>query len=146
MSAVIEKISQNYVKLPTQRHLEPVPPSSVGTLVKVKGYTDLVCGVLVAVEPSLLYESPPMQFWHSVTGLHLSDASTIAPGFSHAIACMMFAIGLGNIIAAHSGPAAWPSVFASTLAWGLLSLLAALTAFSDTNEWGIANATMRNMG
>ncbi|ESK91840.1 hypothetical protein Moror_10512 [Moniliophthora roreri MCA 2997] len=145
MSAVIEKIAQNYTFPPNAQSSSTSPessPSTVGTFIKMKGYADLVVGVLLAFKPSLLYESPPMQFWHSLTGLDLSDAST-AVGFNHAIACMVFAIGLGNIVAARSGPAAWPSVFVSTFIWGVLSLLTALTAVHDvTKEWGVANATM----
>ncbi|EEB89318.1 hypothetical protein MPER_12599 [Moniliophthora perniciosa FA553] len=113
MSAVIEKIAQNYNHSTNGRPSSTSPEpslSSVGTFIKVKGYADLIVGVLIAFNPSLLYESPPMQFWHSLTGLDLSDAST-AVGFNHAIACMVFAIGLGNIIAARSGPAAWPSLY-----------------------------------
>ncbi|KAL0577785.1 hypothetical protein V5O48_004214 [Marasmius crinis-equi] len=103
---------------------------SLGTLIKIKGYADVLVGALIAVKPVLLYQSAPMRWWNEVSGLHLSDAST-APGFNHAIACMVIAVGMGNISAARSGSAAYSSVFVSTLVWGILCLLTVATAFVD---------------
>ncbi|KAL0065007.1 hypothetical protein AAF712_007999 [Marasmius tenuissimus] len=114
--------------------------ASLGTFIKIKGYADILTGVIIAAKPALVYESAPAKWWHEVTGFHLSDATT-APGFNHAIACMVIAIGFGSIVAARSGPAAYPSVFASQLVWGALCLLTSASAFVDFQidfeAWGI---------
>ncbi|KAG7091785.1 hypothetical protein E1B28_008190 [Marasmius oreades] len=128
------------VKSTKTRDIPTTKSPGLRTLIKFKGYADILIGLVIAVKPALLYESAPMKWWHQVSGLHLSDAST-APGFNHAIACMVIAIGYGNVVAARSGPAAWPPVFTSTLTWGILCLLTAASAFIrlpfDLASWGI---------
>ncbi|KAF9255592.1 hypothetical protein L218DRAFT_967148, partial [Marasmius fiardii PR-910] len=99
----------NAVKTTKTRESHATKSPALGTLIKIKGHADILIGLIIGAKPALLYESAPMQWWHQVSGLHLSDAST-APGFNHAIACMVIAIGLGNVVAARSGSAAWPAV------------------------------------
>ena len=42
--------------------------ASLGTLIKIKGFADILTGVVIAAKPALLYESPPVRWWHEVSG------------------------------------------------------------------------------
>ncbi|KAJ7159848.1 hypothetical protein C8R43DRAFT_881739, partial [Mycena crocata] len=40
---------------------------------------------------------------------------TLLPGYNHSIGCMIAAVGVGNLVAARSGPAALPPICMSAL-------------------------------
>ncbi|KAJ7475222.1 hypothetical protein B0H11DRAFT_2235847 [Mycena galericulata] len=52
---------------------------------------------------------------------------------------MVAAVGLGNLVAARSGPAALPPIFAMTSAWSAFSLLTCALA---PKAWGVSGATL----
>ncbi|KAG5642972.1 hypothetical protein DXG03_001820 [Asterophora parasitica] len=72
------------------------------TLIKWKGYADIVLGVILATYPRLVYHSTLAQTVAALTGLHLSSPDA-APGLNHALACMFFALGVAHIAAARLG-------------------------------------------
>ncbi|KAF7329022.1 hypothetical protein MVEN_02532300 [Mycena venus] len=102
------------------------------TLAFAKGVADVGIGLILFAKPAMLYESVATKALSSFTGLYLTDASTTL-GFNHSIACLVASVGLGNLVAARSGPAALPPIFAMTAAWSGLSLLTCLLA---PKEWG----------
>ncbi|KAK7453478.1 hypothetical protein VKT23_011755 [Stygiomarasmius scandens] len=111
---------------------------SPSSLIKYKGYGDILVGLILTFRPSIIYESGLARFWAGLTGLRLSDAST-APGFNHSIACMVMAVGVGNVIASKRGPAAYPPVFYSSLTWGILNLL---TCILTPQNLGLSSSTV----
>ncbi|KDR84389.1 hypothetical protein GALMADRAFT_87316 [Galerina marginata CBS 339.88] len=107
-------------------------------LIRYKGIADIIVAVILAVKPSIIYESFAAQTLHSLTCLqHNSDAS-IAPGFNQSIACMVAAVGVGHIVASRSGPAARPTVFAMNLTWAILGCCTCATP----KTWGLGSATL----
>ncbi|KAJ7471797.1 hypothetical protein FB451DRAFT_1251026 [Mycena latifolia] len=108
------------------------------TLVFCKGIADIGIGIVLFAKPAMLYESLATRTLASLTGLFLTNP-TIAPGFNHSIACMVAAVGVGNLVAARSGPAALPPIFAMTSAWSALSLLTCALA---PTSWGVSGATL----
>ncbi|KAH8835938.1 hypothetical protein DL96DRAFT_1454369 [Flagelloscypha sp. PMI_526] len=105
-----------------------MPSIDVDSIVEFKGYADLIIAGILTFSPQLLYESPLMQLVHRTSGLQISNG--IAPdavGFNQAIACMVAAIGVGQIVSARMGPSN-PFIFLSMYAtWGVLSLATCLT-------------------
>ncbi|KAF8887242.1 hypothetical protein CPB84DRAFT_1786944 [Gymnopilus junonius] len=57
------------------------------TLILVKGVADVAVAAILAFQPSIIYDSFQARAVHSLSGLHLSNAS-LAPGFNQSIACM----------------------------------------------------------
>ncbi|KAJ7645835.1 hypothetical protein B0H17DRAFT_448521 [Mycena rosella] len=108
------------------------------TLIFAKGIADIGIGFVLFAKPAILYESWATKGLSSLTGLFLTNP-TIAPGFNHSIACMVAAVGVGNLVAARSGPAALPSIFAMTSAWSAFSLLTCVLA---PTSWGVSGATL----
>ncbi|KDR84425.1 hypothetical protein GALMADRAFT_220179 [Galerina marginata CBS 339.88] len=106
-------------------------------LIRYKGIADIIVGLILALKPSIIYESFAAQTMHSLTGLHISDAS-IAPGFNQSIACMVAAVGVGHIVASRSGPAAHPTIFAMNLTWAILGFCTCATP----KTWGLGSATL----
>ncbi|KAJ7034755.1 hypothetical protein C8F04DRAFT_560634 [Mycena alexandri] len=108
------------------------------TLVFAKGIADISIGFVLFAKPAMLYESFATKSLSSLTGLYITNAS-VAPGFNHSIACLVAAVGVGNVVAARSGPAALPGVFAMTSVWSALSLLTCALA---PKAWGVSGATL----
>ncbi|KAJ7629371.1 hypothetical protein DFH06DRAFT_718976 [Mycena polygramma] len=108
------------------------------TVVFAKGIADIGIGLVLFAKPALIYQSPATRGLSSLTGLNLTNP-TLAPGFNHSIACMVAAVGVGNLVAARSGPAALPPIFAMTSAWSALSLLTCILA---PKSWGVSGATL----
>ncbi|KAJ6589107.1 hypothetical protein B0H19DRAFT_922750, partial [Mycena capillaripes] len=79
------------------------------TLVFAKGIADIGIGLVLFAKPAILYESVATKAIASITGLYITNAS-LAPGFNHSIACMVAAVGIGNLVAVRSGPAALPPI------------------------------------
>ncbi|KAF8170706.1 hypothetical protein K438DRAFT_1853788 [Mycena galopus ATCC 62051] len=69
----------------------------------------------------MLYESVATRALSSLTGLYVTNTS-VAPGLNHSIACLVASVGLGNLVAARSGPAALPPIIAMTSAMSAFSL------------------------
>ncbi|KAJ7916538.1 hypothetical protein B0H13DRAFT_1479170, partial [Mycena leptocephala] len=107
-------------------------------LVFAKGVADIGIGLILFAKPAMLYESVATKALASLTGLYITNPS-IAPGFNHSIACIVAAVGLGNLVAARSGPAALPPIFAMTSALSALSLLTCTLA---PKAWGVSGATL----
>ncbi|KAJ7119464.1 hypothetical protein C8R44DRAFT_737270 [Mycena epipterygia] len=141
--------------------LSPLPfPSSTmqpSTLVLCKGVADIGIGVILFTKPAFLYESFATRGLSSLTGLYMTNAS-VAPGFNHSIACMVAAVGVGNLVAARAGPAALPPIcmpgflfslagisflvhlpVAMTSAWSAFSLFTCVLA---PKSWGVSGATL----
>ncbi|KAF9463731.1 hypothetical protein BDZ94DRAFT_1308628 [Collybia nuda] len=107
------------------------------TLMKWKGAGDLIVAGILTLKPSLMYASVVTRTLASWTGLHLSSAE-VAPGFNQSIACLVAAVGVGHVVAASSGPAARPAIFAMNLTWAVLGFMTCLTPL----EWGLGSATL----
>ncbi|KAJ7334724.1 hypothetical protein DFH08DRAFT_291905 [Mycena albidolilacea] len=108
------------------------------TLVFAKGLADIGVGLILFAKPTMLYESVATKALSSLTGLYITNASA-APGFNHSIACLVASVGLGTIVAARSGPAALPAIFAMTSACSVFSLLTCVLA---PKAWGVSGATL----
>ncbi|KAJ6589234.1 hypothetical protein B0H19DRAFT_1248793 [Mycena capillaripes] len=108
------------------------------TLVFAKGIADIGIGLVLFAKPAIIHESFATRAIASITGLYISDAS-LAPGFNHAIAGMVAAVGIGNLVAARSGPAALPPIFATASAWSAFWLLTCVLA---PKRWGVSGATL----
>ncbi|KAF9528064.1 hypothetical protein CPB83DRAFT_855263 [Crepidotus variabilis] len=108
------------------------------TVIALKGFADIIVGVILAFKPSIIYESVLTRKLHELSGLHLSNAS-VAPGFNHSIACFSISIGVGSVIAARIGKPARPVIFSMNITWALLSLL---TCIGAPREWDIGSATL----
>lgn len=120
-----------------QRPRNPTMPPAAA-LIKYKGYADILTGSILAIYPNLIYHSFITRTVAALSGLHLSNARA-APGFNHAIACMVIAIGVGHVFAARSGPAGRAPLFAMNATWALLALLTCLTT---PRVWRIGSATL----
>ncbi|KIM38746.1 hypothetical protein M413DRAFT_75784 [Hebeloma cylindrosporum] len=107
------------------------------SLIRCKGIADIVVALILTVKPSIIYNSVVTRFVHSVSGLHISDAS-MAPGFNQSIACMVGAVGIGYVVSAGSGPALHPMVFALNVSWAILGLLTCATP----KAWGLGSSTL----
>jgi len=107
------------------------------SLIKYKGIADILVAAILVFKPSLIYGSLPARVLASKTGLHLSRADA-APGFNQAIACMVAAVGVGQIVASRCGPVASPPVFAMNLTWAILGFLSCVTP----RAWGLGSATL----
>ncbi|RXW18627.1 hypothetical protein EST38_g7227 [Candolleomyces aberdarensis] len=107
------------------------------TLMKLKGAGDIIVAAILAANPSLVYESVVARALHRWTGLHLSSAAA-APGFNHAIACMVAAVGIGSVVASYQGPAARQPIIVMNGVWALLAGLTCATP----REWQLGSATM----
>ncbi|KAF8873480.1 hypothetical protein BD779DRAFT_1569952 [Infundibulicybe gibba] len=111
------------------------------SLIKYKGFADIVVGLLLTTKPSVIYDSFLARRLSALTGLHLSNAE-VAPGFNQAIACMVVAVGVGHVVAARCGPAARRPILAMDLTWGLLALAVCLTGAGTPR----ASATLLQSG
>ncbi|KAJ6510410.1 hypothetical protein C8R45DRAFT_814594 [Mycena sanguinolenta] len=119
------------------------------TLVFVRGIADLGVALILFAKPMMLYEFVTTKALVSVTGLHIANVS-VAPGFNHSIACLVASVGLGNLVAARSGPAApFVCCFLPSMKWVLtvtmacsVSALSLLTCALAPKAWGESGVTL----
>ncbi|KAF6751522.1 hypothetical protein DFP72DRAFT_1172188 [Ephemerocybe angulata] len=90
------------------------------TVMRLKGLADIGVGVILALKPEIIYESNATKALGRLTGFGLSSAKT-APGFNHAIACMVVAVGVGSVVASFQGRAARFPIVIMNATWGLLA-------------------------
>ncbi|KAF8076929.1 hypothetical protein FPV67DRAFT_1665167 [Lyophyllum atratum] len=117
-------------------------PPTAATCIEYRGYANIVVGCILAVCPQVIYNSFIVKSIALHNRLRLSNART-APGFNHAIACMVIAIGVAHVFAARSGPAARASIFAMDVTWAALALL---TCLATPRAWKLGSATLMLSG
>ncbi|KIY65066.1 hypothetical protein CYLTODRAFT_339928, partial [Cylindrobasidium torrendii FP15055 ss-10] len=97
-------------------------------LITVHGYADLLVATILTFKPTILYQSPMISAVNKLSGLPLSDPTPpAARGFNQAIASMVAAIGIGQIVGAKAGPVMRTTFVSMYAVWGILSLATCLT-------------------
>ncbi|KAH8835950.1 hypothetical protein DL96DRAFT_1576166 [Flagelloscypha sp. PMI_526] len=117
---------------------------SLDTVLEFKGYADIVCAGLLTVSPQLVYDNPIMRAVHAASGLQISNGVVReAAGFNQAIACMVAAIAVGQIVSVKIGPSSPLAFLSMYTTWGVLSLA---TCFTEMGSATILFSGVHHLG
>ncbi|KAJ3529297.1 hypothetical protein NMY22_g9050 [Coprinellus aureogranulatus] len=90
-------------------------------LILAMGVSDIAMALLMTFSPALLYESAWSHWIQSTTGYKIAPFRQ-EPVFSHGLASVLVALGVGHIVASRSGAAARPTIFAINATAAVLAI------------------------